>query len=83
MDYYVEAVSINRLEIFKTARFSGYALCSSALLFSYFWSSPASTDDSISLDGVEEPRSMEHAVTGAVIFSALLFMFGEFISMED
>ena len=68
IDYYVESVSINRLEIFKTARYSAYTLCTTALLLSYLWYMPATNDTA---------KNMEHAVSGGVVFSAILFIFGK------
>ena len=75
IDYYVESVSVNRLETFKTARYSAYALCTSALILSYLWYSPPRNGSSGEI-GVS--RNMEHAVSGGVIFSTLLFMLGKY-----
>ena len=75
LDYYVESVCINHLEVFRTARFSGYSLFLSGLVLSYFWSSPYTMEGSI-LGRVGEMRIMEHSLTGGVIFSAMLFILG-------
>ncbi|XP_063955956.1 proton-coupled zinc antiporter SLC30A5-like [Lytechinus pictus] len=74
LDYYVESVSINHLEVFRTARFSGYSLFLSGLVLSYFWSSSYTTGGSI-LGRVGDLQMEEHALTGGVIFSAILFIF--------
>lgn len=76
LDYYVESVSINHLEVFRTARFSGYSLFLSGLVLSYIWGSSYNAGGSI-LGRVGEFRMEDHALTGGVIFSAILFIWGK------
>ncbi|XP_071488733.1 proton-coupled zinc antiporter SLC30A5-like [Diadema antillarum] len=73
LDYYVESICVNHLETFRTARFSGYALFVSGLVLSYYWASSYSSGGSI-VGRVVQDKMVEHALSGGVVFSALLFI---------
>ncbi|XP_022104644.1 zinc transporter 5-like [Acanthaster planci] len=72
VDYYVESVCTNRLDIFKTSRLGAYALFTSALLLAYLWSGEGAA--SAVLGQMGQGEAVEHGLSGGVVFSTLLFM---------
>ena len=76
LDYYVESVSANRLDVFNTSRYGAYALFTSALALGYFWTYGGSSGDVI-LSRIGKGGSVEHGLSGGVVFSGLLFILGE------
>ncbi|XP_038077862.1 zinc transporter 5-like [Patiria miniata] len=73
LDYYVDSVSTNRLDVFKTSRYGAYAIFTSALLLAYYWSSEGPGADGI-LGKMGKGGLMEHGLSGGVVFSGLLFI---------
>lgn len=75
MDYYIEGICINHLEVARTARLGTHALLVCALVFSCLWNHPfvGHITNTIKLrDLIAE----EHVLSGGVIFSFVLFISG-------
>ncbi len=71
-DYYAEAVCINRMDIYRTARVGSMATFTAALILSCFWNHPfVHFTDYKNINDIED-----HMLSGGVIFSFVLFMFG-------
>ncbi|XP_071964854.1 proton-coupled zinc antiporter SLC30A5-like [Antedon mediterranea] len=69
IDYYIDAVSINRLDVFKTARYGTVSIFISALALSWLWNNKA---EDIGRTEVNE----DHGLTGGYVFSTILFITG-------
>ncbi|PIK61551.1 putative zinc transporter 5, partial [Apostichopus japonicus] len=66
LDFYVESVCSSRLESYRTARYSTYALLLSAVGFSFVWGSSSQVQGDFQIT--------EHAITGGVILATALFL---------
>ncbi|XP_071844901.1 proton-coupled zinc antiporter SLC30A5-like isoform X2 [Apostichopus japonicus] len=66
LDFYVESVCSSRLESYRTARYSTYALLLSAVGFSFVWGSSSQVQGDF--------QTTEHAITGGVILATALFL---------
>nr|XP_006818948.1 PREDICTED: zinc transporter 5-like [Saccoglossus kowalevskii] len=73
-DYYVESVSVTRLDSQKTSRFSSVAIICSAVFLIFMWSHPITSDMAHMSQEVQHRSSHEHIVTGGLIFSSVLFI---------
>ncbi|XP_013399446.1 zinc transporter 5 [Lingula anatina] len=78
LDYYVEAVCVNRLEIARTAKIGAIAIFTSAIFLGCFWNHPFVTHIT-TMQAVQEIVKEDHVLSGGVIFSFVLFMFSSHV----
>ena len=78
LDYYIDSISASRLDVFKTSRYGAYALFTSAVMLSYLWSDHGGHGAAL-LGKIDKEGSVEHEISGGVVFSGLLFIFGELL----
>ncbi|XP_033634104.1 zinc transporter 5-like [Asterias rubens] len=78
LDYYIDSISASRLDVFKTSRYGAYALFTSAVMLSYLWSDHGGHGAAL-LGKIDKEGSVEHEISGGVVFSGLLFIFATMI----
>jgi len=77
MDYYAEAVTSAKIEPLSVARQGSVTIFTAALLFSFVWSHPFIETLTGSLNAYKELMTEDHLLSGGVVFSLVLFYFGE------
>ena len=76
-DFYVTAACTIRLEQFRTAKVSTTAVFCNGIILTYLWNHPIvshlTTRSFLNIVAAED-----HVLSGGVVFSFVLFMFGEY-----
>lgn len=72
LDYYIEAVAATKLEATAVARNGAVAIFCAALVFSLIWSHPFIEK----LASLSREVTEDHLLSGGVIFSFVLMLFG-------
>ncbi len=78
-DYYIEAICVNRLDQPRTSRFGAMATFVWAVFLSCVWGHPFLAQISRGPELPAELLRPEHAMSGGVVFSVILFFFGMWI----
>ena len=78
IDYYIEAVSVNRLQQTKTAAYGAYAIFTSAFILAVLWNHPM-TAKVTTINKLREIITEDHVLSYGVIFSLGSFMLGMFL----
>jgi zinc transporter 5/7 len=76
LDYYIQAICVNRLDQSRTSRFGAMATFISAMVISIIWTHPF-VSQLKSLSDLRDSIAEDHVLSGGVVFSFVLFMFGE------
>lgn len=76
-DYYVDAVSINKLEASQTARIGSLTIFTAGLVLSFIWSHPF-IDAITNLSTYKDIATEDHLLSGGVVFSLVLILFGQY-----
>ncbi|CAH1796787.1 unnamed protein product [Owenia fusiformis] len=77
-DYYIDAISIQRLDAPTAAKFGSMAVFTGALVISFFWNHPYASKIT-SMHHIVEVVQEDHVLSGGVIFSYVLIMFATHI----
>lgn len=72
IDYYVENISIQKLETHRCARISMFTTVFVALVIGVFWKNSFQPFSDSSKNSITE----DHQMSGGVVFSVVLFLFG-------
>lgn len=76
IDYYVESVSVTHMDVAWSGRVGTMSILTSALLLSFLWNHPF-VAGLTTLQHSQDVISPDHILSGGVVFSFVLFMFGE------
>ena len=80
VDYYMEAIAVNRLDMSQASRVASMATFSWALLLSCVWTHPF-VSQVTSMGKIKEILAEDHMLSGGVIFSFILFLFGKWYTV--
>jgi zinc transporter 5/7 len=76
IDYYIESVAANHMHPSRLALYSAASMFGAALLLSYVWNHPYMARTS-TLHKLKDIITEDHALSGGVIFSVLIFVLGK------
>lgn len=77
-DFYVEQISIVKLERLRTFRYGTYMMFASALIVTFLWtkSSIVTSENAAWFAGnINQIQPEEHALSGGVVFAIVMFVF--------
>ena len=76
LDYYAEAVCVARLEAFRAYRYGAMAVFVAGLFLSSVWTHPF-VENITALSNLKVVTAEDHVLSGGVIFSLVLMLFGK------